>query len=771
MRRLILLLLLAFLFSCGPSWTEEEREGYHKIIQADGPDLGYSPSSGVMILTVDGKAFKDLNRNNELDPYEDWRMTMEERAQDLASRMTIEQIAGLMLYSGHQRIPGGGFGAGGTYSGKPFDESGANPFDLTDQQVEFLTDDHLRHVLITSVESPAVAARWSNNVQALVEGLEHGIPANNSSDPRHEASADEEYTLGAGGDISRWPGSLGLAASFDPALMLDFGRIASIEYRALGITTALSPQIDIATDPRWYRFGGTFGPSPQLSRDMAKAYIGGFQSSSEDEEITDGWGYESVNGMAKHWPGGGSGEGGRDAHYGFGKFAVYPGNNFETHLIPFVEGAFNLDGGTEMASAIMPYYTISFNQDPSGENVGNAFNKYIITEMLRDKYGFDGVVCTDWGVTRDDAGMAVFGQTPWGVEDLSVAQRHYRILMAGCDQFGGNNDAEPVIAAYQMGVEEHGEEWMRDRFERSAVRLLKNIFRTGLFENPYLDVAETSGTVGKPEYMKAGYDAQVRSIVMLKNRENVLPISSDKKVYIPDRFIPASQNFFGAEIPARTEPPINPTLAGAYFSTTTDPGSADIAIVVIEQPQNGRTAGYSSEDVEAGGTGFMPISLQYDTYTAAMARDESIAGDARLNDVLNRSYKDKTVRVSNYTDLEMIQRTVREMNGKPVVVVLKTSNPVVVREFESMIDGLLVNFYVSDQALLDIVSGKAEPSALLPMQMPANMETVEQQYEDMSFDMKPHVDSEGNTYDFAFGMNWNGVIQDERVTRYKPQGR
>ena len=757
-----------FLFSCSPSWKEEVHDGYILVVQEEGPELGYSPGSGVNILFEDGSVFKDLNKNGTLDPYEDWRLTMEERARDLASRMSVEEIAGLMLYSAHQRIPGGGFGPGATYKGKPFDESGADASDLTDQQVQFLTDDNLRHILITTVESPEVAARWSNNVQALVEGLGHGIPANNSSDPRHEASADEEYTLGAGGDISRWPGSLGLAASFDPKLMREFGRIASIEYRALGITTALSPQIDIATDPRWYRFGGTFGPSPQLSKDMARAYISGFQTSSEAHEISDGWGYESVNAMAKHWPGGGSGEGGRDAHYGFGKFAVYPGNNFQTHLIPFIEGAFKLDGGTEMTSAIMPYYTISFNQDPSGENVGNAYNKYIITELLRDKYGFDGVVCTDWGVTRDDAGMAVFGQTPWGVEDLSVADRHYRILMAGCDQFGGNNEAGPVIEAYQMGVDEHGEEWMRSRFERSAVRLLKNIFRTGLFENPYLDIEVTSGTVGKPEFMETGYDAQVKSIVMLKNKNNVMPLTKEMTVYIPDRYIPASENFFGAEIPARTEPPIKPEIAQNYFNITENPAEADAALVVIEQPKNGRTAGYSAEDAEAGGNGFVPISLQYESYTAAMAREKSIAGDARPNDVLNRSYKNKSVRVSNYTDLEMIRNTVAEMNGKPVIVVIKTTNPVIVREFESEIDGLLVNFYVSDQALLDNVTGKSEPSGLLPMQFPADMQTVEAQFEDVPFDMTPHLDSEGHAYDFAFGMDWNGVIQDQRVKKYKP---
>ncbi|EAR14509.1 glycoside hydrolase family 3 protein [Robiginitalea biformata] len=765
-------LLLAILLSgCGPKWEETQKDGFNLVTNEGGQTLGYSPESGVQLLEIDGYAFKDLNRNGSLDPYEDWRLPVSERASDLASRMSVEQIAGLMLYSGHQRIPGGGFRGGGTYGGKSLEESGAASSDLTDQQKAFLTDDNLRHVLMTSVESPAVAAQWNNNVQALVEGLGLGIPANNSSDPRHEAESDEEYTLGAGGDISRWPNSLGLAATFDPGLVEEFGRIASVEYRALGIATALSPQVDLATDPRWYRFSGTFGPHPVLATEMARAYVDGFQTSSESAGTSGGWGFESVNAMVKHWPGGGTGEAGRDAHYGFGKFAVFPGDNLEMHKKPFVEGAFNLNGGTGKAAAVMPYYTISFGQDPGGDNVGNAFSSYFITDQLRGKYGYDGVICTDWGVTRPDEGMAVFGRTPWGVEHLTEAERHYRILMAGCDQFGGNNAAGPVLEAFEMGVAEHGEEFMRERFETSARRLLTNIFQVGLFENPYRDVAETEAIVGKPEYMDAGYRAQQRSVVVLKNQENILPLSKETAVYIPERFVPPSQTFFGDVIPGRWEMPVNPDLADSYFELAESPESADVAIVVITDPENGRTAGYSAEDAEAGGNGFLPISLQYDTYTADTARDPSLAGDAREGDVLNRTYRGKSVTAKNKSDLELIRQTVRAMDGKPVIVILKLSNPTVVAEFESAIQGLVLNFNVQDQAVLDVLTGVVEPSGLLPMQMPANMATVEAQFEDVPLDMEPHVDAAGHAYDFGFGLNWDGPIEDARTRKFTSENK
>ena len=387
-------------------WTnlDDDGDGIVLVKNTNGPTLGYSSKSGIKILTVDGLSFKDLNRNGKLDKYEDWRLPVEERAKDLAKQMSVEQIAGLMLYSAHQAIPAlsGPFGAG-TYNGKHFKDGGIDASEVTDQQKDFLLKDNLRHVLITSVQTPEVASRWNNNVQALVEGAGLGIPANNSSDPRHGTNSGVEYSAGAGGRISQWPDQLGLAATFEPGVIREFGHIASQEYRALGIATALSPQIDLGSEPRWVRINGTFGEDPQLDADMARAYVDGFQTSEGTAEIKDGWGFNSVNAMMKHWPGGGPEEGGRDAHFAYGKFAVYPGNNFDEHLVSFVDGALKLDGKTKMAAAVMPYYTISYGRDTKNkENDGNSYSKYLITDLLRTKYHYDGVVCTDWGVTADE---------------------------------------------------------------------------------------------------------------------------------------------------------------------------------------------------------------------------------------------------------------------------------------------------------------------------------------------------------------------------------
>ena len=735
--------MLIGLVACnGQKWSEQQVDSFMLVTQKEGPTLSYSPQSGVKLLTEDGYAFKDLNRNDSLDAYEDWRLTPQERAADLASKLSKEEIAGLMLYSSHQAVPSA---------------------ELTEDQKKFLSKDHLRAVLITSVESPRTAAQWNNRMQAFIEGLDHGIPANTSSDPRHEAKATTEYNAGAGGHISQWPTSLGLAATFDPQLMYRFGEIASEEYRALGIATALSPQVDIATDPRWTRFSGTFGEDPLLATEMARAYCDAFQTTPD----TRGWGMRSVNAMVKHWYGYGAQEGGRDSHFASGKYAVYPGNNLAEHKLSFIDGAFKLEGGTEMASAVMPIYSILWNQDPSGENVGGSYSQWLIQKQLREEAKFEGVVCTDWGITKDMKVLdSPMGGKPWGVESLTEAERHYKILQAGVDQYGGNNEIGPVLAAYDMWAKAQGEKSARQRFEQSARRLLLNVFRVGLFEHPYLDPEASEKIVGNPQFMREGYEAQLKSVVMLKNHDNkTLPMDKRYKVYVPKRHFPAIPGLWGGISEEKTVEPIDLALVRKYYEVVEQPEQADFAICLIEEPSTG--FGYSAADVKRGGNGYVPYSLQYDDYKAVDARSVSIAGGDPMEKFTNRSYKGKTVKAYNRDDMLMVSETKRAMGEKPVIVILETGRPVVLSEIEPKADAILVSFNVQHQALLDIISGKNEPSALLPMQMPADMKTVEEQNEDVPRDMRCYQDADGNTYDFAFGLNWQGVIKDERVKNYK----
>lgn len=740
----IVLIVLVLLTACKNTITEQRYSQFILIQQTQGPDLGYNPLSGVSILYQDDYAFKDLNQNGELDIYEDWRETPSKRARDLAQQISIEQIAGLMLYSPHMVV---------------------NDSVPNEKIISCLLQDQMRHILVTKVKNAYTAALWHNNLQAIAEAQPFGIPTNNSSDPRNYTEADGEFNAGSGGDISQWPREIGLAATFDMDIIHRHAHIASIEYRALGITTTLSPQIDLSTDPRWRRFYGTFSEDADLCTDIARVYTDAFQTTPGSPS---GWGNQSVNCMAKHWPGGGTGEGGRDAHYCFGQYGVYPGNNFEEHLLPFTQGALQLDGPTSSAAAIMPYYTISYGIDPSGENVANGYSRYIITDLLREKYGFDGVVCTDWTITADNPSVETMNGKPWGVEHLSVDERHFQAIYAGCDQFGGNDDKQPILAAYQLWCQRFGKESAEQRFRASAQRLLLNFFRVGVFENPYVDPNYTAQVVGCKEFVEEGYDAQLKSIVMLKNHQQVMPIKKGAKVYFPKRYYPASIGFFSRHQPniAHYDWQIDTALIKQYYQLTDDPDEADFALLYIFSPEG--NWGYSEKDVQQGGTGYVPISLQYEDYTATSARAQSIAGGDIKESFTNRTYLGKSDYSYNRYDMLQVIQTKQMMGDKPVIVLVQPARPFIPAEIEPYSDGLLLGFGVKDQAYLDILCGDAEPYGLLPMQLPKDMHTVETQLEDMAHDMECYTDTDGHTYDFAFGMNWKGVIHDARVKKYQP---
>ena len=777
MKRVFCISIMVFAtlaLSAQSKWKKVDKGAYIEIQQEGGCVLGYNHYSGVKILTIDGYAFKDLNKNGKLDKYEDWRLTSEERAKDLAAQLSLDEIAGLMLYSSHQDIPGNyqdiDPAKHGYYNGLIFPETrGIASSALTDQQLKYV-EDNVRHFLVRAVKSAYIAAEWNNNIQALCESTGFGIPANNSSDPRHRASTsgNDEFDAG-GGLISYWPIEQGMAATFDPAIMQSFAKIAAREYRAMGIATALSPQADLPTEPRWRRARMCYGEHSVLVADIIRAYCDGFQTSEEGYRIENSWGYQSINAMAKHWPGGGPVEAGRDAHFGIGRYAVYPGKNFEEHLIPFTKGAFALEGGTKQASAIMPYYTICYNQDPSGENVANAFSKYLIKDLLRGKYGYDGVVCTDWRVAEKYVNHQFSNGKPYGLEHLPVEEYFYRALIVGVDQFGGVNSTNGIKKAYNLGVERIGETAIRARFEESAVRLLRNFFRVGLFENPYCEPQHSHEIVGCAEFTKAGYEAQLKSVVMLKNHNSLLPLSNKAKVYIEEREFGPTLDWWSDKMVGKTKRGygVDIEMLRKHFDIVATPEEADCAMVFINGPNSGR--GHSTADMEMGGTGYIPISLQYGEYTAKHARAKSIAGGDPFETFTNRTYKGKSVTVSNKFEMEAVIRAKKMMGERPVILVIRGERPMCFHEIEPYADAILIGFGIKNQAYIDIIKGNFEPSGLLPMQMPKDMHTVEKNKEDVPFDLECYKDADGNTYDFAYGLNWSGVIKDWRTEKYAPK--
>ena len=645
--------------------------------------------------------------------------------------------------------------------------------ELSDDQKAFL-DQGLRAVLNAASSTPVTEqAKFNNAMQAYVEGKRFGIPVNSSTDPRNV-------------NVSYWPSNLGIAATFDTEIANLAGQVQSAEYRSFGLGTLLGPQIDIASEPRWYRISGTFGEDPALSRDITNAFTSGIQSSYDASGTDLGWGEDSMNAMIKHWPGDGAAESGRESHAAVGKYAVYPGGQFETHLIPFVDAGFQLESSTGSASAVMSSYSVAFsNTEAYGELVGSAYSDYKIKDLLRGTYGFDGVVCTDWGITGDDEGG--MGSRNFGVEDLTVAERHYKIIMAGVDQFGGNNDPAPIVEAYAIGVEEHGEEAMQARFADSARRLLKNYFNVGLFENPYVDVANADATANSDEFAAAAYDATLKSIVMLKNDDAIKANDSEEKltVYIPMNYTETTYSDFGPPTPANWSLPVDIEVASEFFNVVTDTvnetltgepdadgnptvafeditraskadlADVDFALPIITSPKNAGTMfqgyGYDRTTEE-----YIPISLQYGEYTADSdaVRQESIAGDI-VEEVVdsgygvqttqekeNRTYYGKTAKVVNGAHLDSVLSAGNNLpEGAKVVAAINATTPFIVAEFEEYVDAILVGFDVQTKALLEVAAGKAEPNGLLPVNMPLNMEEVEAQLEDVPRDTVCYTDA------------------------------
>jgi beta-glucosidase len=605
------------------------------------------------LLVHEGHTFRDLNKNGRLDPYEDSRLPIEERITDLLAQMTLEEKAGLMF---HTIMP---VGQDGHLVEQP---SMFSPLPTS----YFVSEKLINHFNVHQLPSPRLAAEWHNRLQSLAESTRLGIPITLSSDPRHAFSHNVMTNIQADA-FSLWPEPIGLAASNDEALVTGFADIARQEYLAVGIRAALHPMADLATEPRWARINGTFGEDAALSARMVSAYIQGFQGPAI--------GPQSVACMTKHFPGGGPQKDGLDAHFSYGKEQVYPGNNFDYHLLPF-EAAFR--AGT---AQIMPYYG-----QPIGlpiEEVGFGFNKVVITTLLREKYGFDGVVCTDWGLINPVMhGDEVFMEArAWGVEHLTPHQRMQKALEAGVDQFGGEACPEIIVALVRQGLVSE------ERINQSARRLLRDKFRLGLFDAPFVDPDLAAQVVGCENFRHAGELAQRKSIVLLKNApiaaEPALPLAPGKRIYVEG---------------------IDPAAVSPFGQVVSSVDQADIAILRLNTPsQPNQAMGFFASFFHEGDLDFKEPEL------------------ARILAILDQV---------------------------PTIVDIYLDRPAVIPEISSRCAALLGSFGSNDTALLDVIFGRSRPTARLPFELPASMEAVRRQKEDLPYD------SGNPLYPFGHGLTY-----------------
>ncbi|EIC08525.1 glycoside hydrolase family 3 domain protein [Microbacterium laevaniformans OR221] len=492
------------------------------------------------LTAPDGTRFRDLNGNGVMDPYEDPRLSADERAADLVARMSLEEKCGLMFQT---VIEVGEEGelleAPGRISKSP--------------TTTVVRGKHLSHFNVHAIRSARQAAVWNNNLQALAAQTPHGVPVTVSTDPRH-AFVENTGVGFAAGPFSQWPEGLGLAAIDDVETVRRFADVARQEYRAVGIRAALHPQIDLATEPRWGRQAQTLGQDAARVAEFTAAYLQGFQG--------DALGPDSVACTTKHFPGGGPQKDGEDAHFPYGREQVYPGGMFEYHLEPFREA---IRRGT---AAMMPYYGMPIGLERNGvpiEEVGFGYNRQIVTDLLRGELGFDGVVVTDWELVNDNhVGDQVLPARAWGVEELSPSERMLKILDAGADQFGGEECVDLLIELVRAGRVDEA------RIDASALRLLRVKFQLGLFDDPFVDPDEAERIVGNAQFRAEGERAQARSLTVVQNRPTrgadhpVLPLSgAGRRVYVEG---------------------IRPEDVAELGEIVADPADADLALVRLGAP-------------------------------------------------------------------------------------------------------------------------------------------------------------------------------------------
>jgi beta-glucosidase len=615
------------------------------------PVLG---TRGARLLEVDGLRFRDLAGDGVLRPYADWRLPAEERARDLVARMTLAEKVGTMVHPV----------AANSETGYHVDDlpADAPPYEVALRPA--IVDLHVTSLLSRFAADAAVLATEHNAAQEIAEGTRLGIPVSFSSDPRNRFSATAGQSVGAGA-FTRWPGTLGFAAIGDAALVREFADACRREYQAVGLFVALSPQADLATEPRWSRVDGTFGEEATPVAELTAAYLAGFQRGEQ------GLGPDSVVGVVKHFAGYGAALNGYDSHYAYGRYAVFPGDEFATHLRPFRRAV------AAGAGSVMPTYSILRDLTLAGrplEQVGAAFNRQLLTELLRGELGFTGVILTDWQVTRDPAATEndSTGGEPWGVEDLTERQRFVKAIRAGVDQFGGTTHAHHIAGAVRDGAVDEA------RIDESVYRILLQKFQQGLFENPYRDVEAATRIVGNAEFRAASRRAQQRSVVLLENRGALLPLAS------------GARTVFARGVAAEA-------LADRGMTVTDELDRADLAILRIAAPSSGD----HGTDLD-----FKPDNPDLKAVVAAAA-------------------------------------------AVPTVVAIELERPAILTGVRERADALVAHFGLTDEALLDVLTGDAAPAGALPFELPASMTAVRAQHPDTA------RDSDGPLYPYGYGLSYD----------------
>ena len=627
------------------------------------PTLG---SRTAKIIKVDGFSFKDLNKNGKLDKYEDWRLSNEIRSKDLLSKMSLEEKVGFMLISSTRLKNDWSFET--PKNNDPI-TSDFNEADLVQDINMFskkplpvpimsaagttkaVTQFHLRHFILRANTSARTTAEWANKLQALCESDGLGIPAIAASNPRNHITRDASIGLSVGKTVfSTWPGELGLSATRDLALIHSFADMARQEWAAVGLRKGYMYMADLSTEPRWQRIEGTFGENAEWVGKMMYEVVTGFQGKKLNNT--------SVALTTKHFPGGGATEGGQDPHFEWGKNEVFPGSMFDNNLIPFKAA---IRAGT---SGIMPYYSIPNNTQY--EKVAYAYNKKILQDLLRGKLGFKGIINSDTGPIE---------MMPWGAENLSVKQRYKKTLEAGVNLYSGTADPTLLLETVKDGMVD------KNLVDNSVFRLLMEKFELGLFENPYVDVDAAEKIVGNAAFQAKADEAFRKSIVLLRNKANTLPLGTNTKIYFESYYTRR-----GATTASNVFKPSENNYEVQFVAT---PEEADMIVLWI-------TPGAKSLFESDGSPLYLSLS-------------KNSVDVAYIN---NLTAKKPTILLINYTNPWVIDEIYDDNNSGNIKAVLAT-------------------FGTTADAVLDIITGKFKPTGKMPFTTPVSEKAAQNQQSDV----------------------------------------
>ncbi|MEK6479984.1 glycoside hydrolase family 3 N-terminal domain-containing protein [Catalinimonas sp. 4WD22] len=646
----------------------------------------------VEILHVDQLEFKDLNKNGKLDAYEDWRQALDSRVENLLSQMNLEEKVGMMLIN--------------TLNAE---EKGK----LSERAVEFIEDEKMTRFIFrnTITENPVnsgyvggnpfrsaqvtpfEAAQFMNAVQELAENTRLGIPLMFKSNARNHMDYDARAGINVeSGALSAWPKENGLAATRDMELIAGFANIMRQEWTSIGLRGMYGYMADLSTEPRWYRVHETFTEDSELASDIISTLVSNLQG----DKLHSG----SVALTIKHFPGGGPQEGGGDPHYAYGKNQTYPADNFDYHLAPF-EAAVNAG-----ASSIMAYYGIPVDQPYMPNNVGMAFSKGILTDLLRNKLGFKGYINSDTGIIGDRA---------WGLEDKSEEEQILIAIQAGTDILSGFNNNQQLLDLVKSG------KLSEDRVDLSVRRLLKEQFELGLFENPYVNPNRAAYVIGNPSFQRKADIAQRKSIVLLQNNLG-LPIS----------------------IPGEDDS-LQIFTMGVDTSIFNDDEWAGIqAISGDYDPGQGKTMPSISEDTD------------YAVIRVHVSNDRSggrMFGGASPDELDLLAFSDmaKSKSWQMTPSLEDIQTVMNKVGADKTILSIDFRQPYVLDEDSGFLNAgvILATFGVSDAAVMDILTGKFKPSGKLPFALANKAEAIVEQEPDA-----PGYAEEDTLFPFGHGLTY-----------------